>query len=98
MPYLKAQADGSLLLRVHAQPRAAKSEIAGLMGEALKIRLAAPPVDGKANRALTAFLAETLNLPKSAVTLKSGETGREKFFVIKGADEAAARQLLKEKS
>ena len=98
MPYLKAQSDGSLLLRVHAQPRAAKSEIAGLMGEALKIRLAAPPVDGKANRALAAWLAETLDLPKSAVRLKSGETGREKLFVIKGADEATARRILEEKS
>ena len=98
MPYLKAQGDGSLLLRVHAQPRAAKSEIAGLMGEALKIRLAAPPVDGKANRALAEFLAETLNLPKSAVRLKSGETGREKLFIITGADEAAARKLLEEQA
>ena len=97
MPYLKAQADGSLLLRVHAQPRATKSEIAGLMGEALKIRLAAPPVDGKANRALAEFLAGLLKLPKSAVRLKSGETGREKIFIIKGADEATARRLLEEK-
>lgn len=94
MPYLKTQADGSLLLRVHAQPRAAKSEIAGLMGEALKIRLAAPPVDGKANRALVAFLAETLNLPKSAVSLKSGETGREKLLVLHGIDEASVRECL----
>ena len=94
MPCLKKQADGALLLRVHVQPRAAKSAAAGLMGESLKIRLAAPPVDGKANQALVAFVADLCDLPKRAVSLKSGETSREKTLVLTGADEAALRRTL----
>ena len=94
MPCLKKQADGALLLRVHVQPRAAKSEAAGLMGESLKIRLAAPPVDGKANQALVAFVADLCGLPKRAVSLKSGETSREKTLILTGADEAELRRAL----
>ncbi len=61
-------------------------------GEALKIRLAAPPVDGKANEALLRFVAETLGLPKSAVSLKSGQTSRRKVLEISGTtNEAVAR-------
>jgi uncharacterized protein (TIGR00251 family) len=52
----------------------------------LKIRLAAPPVDGKANAALLKFVAETLRLPKSAVTLKSGQTSRRKVLEVIGAE------------
>ena len=94
MPCLKRQADGSLLLRVHVQPRAAKSEAAGLMGDSLKIRLAAPPVDGRANQALVAFVAELCGLSKRAVSLKSGETSREKTLVLTGADESDLRRTL----
>ena len=56
-------------LTLHIQPGAKRSEVAGLHGDALKIRLAAPPVDGKANAALLAFVAATLGLPRSAVEL-----------------------------
>lgn len=66
------------LISLHIQPGAKKTEISGAHGEALKIRLAAPPVDGKANAALLAYLAKTLGLPKSAVRLKSGDTSRQK--------------------
>ena len=60
-------------LTLHIQPGAKKTEVAGLHGDALKIRLAAPPVDGKANAALVEFIAERLGLAKSAVVLKSGQ-------------------------
>ena len=73
-------ADGRITLTLHIQPGAKKTEVAGLHGEALKIRLAAPPVDGKANEALIKFVAETLRLPKSAVSLKSGQTSRHKVL------------------
>ena len=84
---------GRLLLTLHIQPGAKKTEIAGCHGDALKIRLAAPPVDGKANEALLRFIADTLRVPKSAVTLKSGQTSRRKVLEIAGADSTAARQL-----
>ena len=82
-----------MLLTLHIQPCAKKTEIAGCHGDALKIRLAAPPVDGKANEALLRFIADTLCVPKSAVTLKSGQTSRRKVLEIAGADSTAARQL-----
>ncbi len=94
MPYLMAQADGSILLRLHVQPRAAQNQVAGLQGEALRLRLSAPPVDGKANKAVLAYLAELLSLPKSALSLKSGQQSRQKTVRITGASEASIRQTL----
>lgn len=76
--WLQAQGNESCILTLHIQPGAKKTEVCGEHGEALKIRLAAPPVDGKANAALLAYLAKTLGLPKSAVRLKTGDTSRQK--------------------
>jgi len=86
-------ADGRITLTLHIQPGAKKTEVAGLHGEALKIRLAAPPVDGKANEALIKFVAETLRLPKSAVSLKSGQSSRHKVLEIVGTTPAAVAEL-----
>ncbi len=83
--WLRAVGDGRYTLTLHIQPGARKTEIAGLHGDALKIRLAAPPVDGKANEALLRFVAETLHLPKSSVCLKSGQTSRRKVLEVTGA-------------
>lgn len=69
-------------LTLHIQPGAKKTEVVGVHGDALKIRLAAPPVDGKANAALIAFVAETLGIPRSALELISGETSRRKRISI----------------
>jgi len=69
-------------IRVHAQPGAKKSEVAGLHGDALKIRIASPPVDGRANEALVAFVAQRLGLPRSAVVLSSGAGSRHKTLLI----------------
>lgn len=71
-----------LILDVHVQPRAAKDEVAGFHGGRLKIRITAPPVDGKANRHLTGFLAEVFGVPKRDVILLAGESGRDKRFRI----------------
>lgn len=71
-----------LLLNVHIQPRAARDEIVGYHGDRLKIRITAPPVDGKANQHLIAFLAQSFKVPKRNVVLISGETGREKRIRI----------------
>ncbi len=81
------EGEGAWLLSLHIQPGAKKSQVAGLHGDALKIRLAAPPVDGKANAALQGFVAELLDLPKAAVTLKSGQTSRQKVLRVEGVDE-----------
>ena len=79
---------------LHIQPGAKRTECAGMHGEALKIRLAAPPVDGKANDALISFIAKTLGVPKSRVELVSGETSRAKRVRIDGVDAEAARRAL----
>lgn len=71
-----------LILRVRVQPRASRDEVCGLQGEALKIRITAPPVDGKANAHLIRFLAREFGVAKSAVELLSGETGRDKRLRI----------------
>ena len=84
--WFRVAADGRITLTLHIQPGAKKTEFAGRHGDALKIRLAAPPVDGKANEALIKFVADTLKLPKSAVALKSGQSSRHKVLEVIGAD------------
>lgn len=79
-------------LQVQVQPRASRTEVAGPHGGALRIRLAAPPVDGEANAELVAFLAKRLRVPKAAVTIVRGESGRRKVVEVAGVgvEEAAA--------
>ena len=81
-PWRRVGADGSITLEIHAQPGAKRTEVAGVYGELLKIRLAAPAVEGKANAALIAFLAETFGVPQRNVALIRGETGRRKTLRI----------------
>jgi uncharacterized protein (TIGR00251 family) len=69
-----------LILKIYVQPRASKNQVAGLHGDALKIRLTAPPVDGEANKMCTQYLAKLFKLPKSAVQLVAGQTSRTKTF------------------
>ena len=92
--WYRVSSDGRISLTLHIQPGAKKTECAGLHGDALKIRLAAPPVDGKANEALVKFVAEHLGLAKSAVLLKSGQTSRRKVLEVAGTTAAAIEQLL----
>ena len=91
--WLRETADGSLLLALHIQPGAKQTGFAGLHGEAMKLRLAAPPLEGRANAALCAFLAEFCGVPKSAVMLVSGETSRAKRVRVEGATSAAMARL-----
>ena len=72
----------NLLLSCHLQPKASKDEFCGLHGDSLKIRITAPPVDGKANAHLTKFLAKQFGVAKGAVTIVSGELGRQKRISI----------------
>ncbi len=91
--WLQVRGDG-VILHLHIQPGAKKTEVAGPHGDALKIRLAAPPVDGKANEALVAFVAKQLGLPKSRVELVSGQTSRAKRVAVAGVDAAEVTQKL----
>jgi len=91
--WLTLCADGSAMLALHIQPGAKRTEIAGLHGEALKIRLAAPPVDGKANEALLAFIATTLGVAKRSVSLESGASSRQKRVRVTDADPARLARL-----
>jgi uncharacterized protein (TIGR00251 family) len=79
-----------LVLELHVQPGAKRSEFAGMHGERMKVRLAAPPVDGKANAALVAFLAAHYGVPRAAVSIESGLTSRRKRVAIWTADKATA--------
>lgn len=79
------------LVDLLVQPRAARTELAGLHDGRLKLRLTAPPVDGAANAALVQFLAECLDLPRSALSVASGSTGRRKTVSINAGCELAPR-------
>ena len=93
-PVWLKRSGNALTLTLHIQPGAKKTEVAGEHGDALKIRLAAPPVDGKANAALLEFIADKLGVAKSAVTLKTGQTSRRKVVEVGGALEGVVTSLL----
>jgi uncharacterized protein (TIGR00251 family) len=79
---------------VRVQPRASRTELAGTHGDALKVRLTEPPVDGAANEALIRFLADRLGVAHAAVRLEAGAAGRSKLVAVEGLGvEAAARRL-----
>ena len=77
--------DGALILHVHVQPGARRTEVAGLHGDALKVRVAAPALEDRANEALVAFVAEALGTARRDVVLVSGERSREKRLRVSRA-------------
>ncbi|MBI3902301.1 MAG: YggU family protein [Nitrosomonadales bacterium] len=76
---------GSITLMLHIQPGARRSELAGLHGEALKIRLAAPPIEGRANEALLRFIAELFKVALRDVELLRGAQSRHKMVKVTGS-------------
>ena len=91
--WCRRTADGvSLTLQV--QPRAKRTEVVGIHGDALKVRLQAPPVDGAANTALLEFLADALRVPGSAVSLHSGKSSRRKVVRVLGVSPRDAEAAL----
>ena len=82
-----------LTLTVHVQPNAATSAVAGFHGDALKIRIAAPAVDNKANAALVDFLRRLLKLPASRIAIRHGAHGRRKIIEIADADASLLARL-----
>jgi len=81
-------------IAVQVVPRASRNEVTGVQGGLLKVRLTAPPVEGAANEALLAFLAEALGLRRRDLELASGERARRKLVRIRGLDAAAVRERL----
>ncbi|MCZ7593376.1 MAG: DUF167 domain-containing protein [Kiritimatiellae bacterium] len=81
-------------LTIRVVPRGSRTAVAGLHGDALKIRLQAPPVDGAANEALIKFLADTLDVPRSSIQLVRGHTGRSKEIWISGDPEVIQPERL----
>lgn len=80
---LRLRADG-LEVALHIQPRARRSEVAGLFNGALKLKITAPPADGAANRAIVEFVAARLHIPRSRIRIVSGAKSREKVVRIEG--------------
>jgi len=87
--------EGAVVFAVRVQPRASKNEVAGVMEGALKIRLQAPAVEGRANEGLREFLAELLKRPKSTVRILSGERSRVKRVEIAGVTAAEVESLIR---
>lgn len=85
-------------LVLHVQPRARRTGVVGRHGDAIKVRVQAPPVEDAANAELVRFLAEALGLPAGAVEIVSGRTGRRKIVEVRGlTGEAARARLLRER-
>jgi uncharacterized protein len=78
------ESDGGITFAVRVQPRAKKDAITGELGDALKISLTTPPIDGRANEACIEFLAKLLKVPRSSVTIASGHTSRNKVIRVAG--------------
>ena len=83
-----------VVLNVRAQPRSSRAGVDGLIGDVVKVRIRAAPVDGKANKELIETLADAFDLPKSAVRFVSGETGKQKRILLADLTAAALRARL----
>ncbi len=93
IPVHESAAGVSFVVKV--QPRAKKNAIVGELGDALKIALTAPPVEGRANEACIEFLANLLEVPRSSVTIASGETSRRKVIRVQGLTAEDLRKRLR---
>lgn len=82
--------------QIKVQPRAKKNAITGETGDALKVALTAPPLEGRANQACVAFFAELLNVSRSSITIAAGETSRNKLIRVSGLSAAEVEAKLRE--
>lgn len=83
-----------ICFRVHVQPRAAKNEVAGLHGDAIKVRLTSPAVENRANRHLVDFFSRLLKISKQHVSIVSGQKARQKTIAVKGISAKALQDRL----
>jgi hypothetical protein len=88
------ESPGGVTFAVKVHPRGKKDAITGELGDALKLSLTAPPVEGRANQACIDFFAKLLNLPRSSITIAAGESGRRKLIRITGLSAAELRKKL----
>ena len=93
IPIHDTPAGATFQVKVH--PRARKSAITGVVGDALNLALTAPPVEGRANEACVKFLAEFLNVPRSSVTIAAGESSRQKLIRVAGLRAAQVEDKLR---
>lgn len=94
MPYLTKSSDGRQMLHLHVQPKGSKSRIVGLHDGRLKLSVSSPPVDGKANKAVVAFLASLLGVHKNDVELKSGLQSRKKTVLVSSMSADGIREII----
>jgi uncharacterized protein len=94
MPFLTIKGDGSLLLCIYVQPRASRTGLCGIHGDSLKVAIAAPPVDGKANREIITYLSTLLKIPKKEITIISGAQSRKKKCRISSLTESEVRKRI----
>jgi uncharacterized protein (TIGR00251 family) len=88
------ESNGSVTFAIRVHPRAQKNAITGNLGDAVKIALTAPPVEGKANEACIEFFAKLLKVPRSSVSIAAGKTSRHKVVRVKGISALEVRTLL----
>jgi uncharacterized protein (TIGR00251 family) len=93
LPQISQRGD-AVRINIYVQPRASRTEVVGEHGDAIKLRVAAPPVEGEANEEVVRFIAKRLGVSNSAVSLVSGETGRRKIVEVQGITLADAERLL----
>ena len=93
IPIRDTAAGASFSVKVH--PRARKDAVTGVVGDALKVSLTAPPAEGRANQALIEFLAEFLQLPRASVTIAAGQASRNKVVRVRGLTAAQVEERLR---
>jgi hypothetical protein len=86
--------EGAIFLKIHLIPRASRDEICGLHGDSIKVKVTAPPVEEKANKALERFIAKTLHLAPSQIEITAGQRSRDKILRICGISRAAVEEAL----
>ena len=99
MPFIVRDTAQGAQFALRVQPRASRNAIVGVFssgtqGDAVKLAITAPPVEGKANQAVIEFLAELFRVPKSSIAIVSGETGRNKVVAVRGLSADQVRQAL----
>lgn len=93
LPCLQETAAG-VVLQVQVQPRSSRNQLVGLQGDALKVKLTSPPVEGAANKACCAYLAKLFGIAKSSVELVAGDKSRQKRVLLHGLEAAEVTEIL----
>ncbi len=96
MPFLSQSSDGMVLLALYVQPKASKTKVVGVFDGCLKIKVAAPPVDGKANAAVMKFFCKKFRLPRRDIVLKAGAQSRRKTIGVRSLNVDVVRGKVEE--